>query len=112
MGADVEDSVKGLVTAADGDVAAAECGIVYVDEVDKLAYGGSQTALIGASSPGTVNTKDVQTSLLKVMEDGELHLPSEKRTPTRFGQVPKSFSEGPNTKVRGGEGSGTPMRVN
>ena len=92
VGADIEDTVRGLVTAADGDVSAAECGIVYVDEVDKLACacGGSQTTMsggFGASSPGTVNTKDVQTSLLKVLEVGELHLPAEKRIPTRFGQV-------------------------
>ena len=67
MGGDVEDVIRSLVAAAGGDVALAEYGIVYIDEVDKLADGAR--ALLGG---GTVNTRDVQCSLLKLMEDSEV----------------------------------------
>src|SRR2546421_12202893 len=37
VGGDVEDLVRDLVRKADGDVARAEYGIIYVDEIDKIA---------------------------------------------------------------------------
>src|SRR5204863_9356174 len=37
VGGDVEDLVRELVQKADGDVALAQFGIIYIDEVDKLA---------------------------------------------------------------------------
>ena len=37
MGANVDDLIKDLVSVANGDKKKAECGIVYLDEVDKLA---------------------------------------------------------------------------
>ena len=69
VGGDVEDMVRGLLQAAGGDVGLAEFGIVYVDEVDKLAevMGGGG----GAGGRG-VNTRDVQASMLKLMEDAEV----------------------------------------
>lgn len=73
VGGDIEDALKGLVTAANGDVALAEYGIVYIDEVDKLAA-PPQASVFGSAS--AVNTRDVQTTLLKVMEDGEISLSS------------------------------------
>ena len=42
VGGDVEDLVRDLVRRADGDVARAEFGIVYLDEVDKLASSSIQ----------------------------------------------------------------------
>ena len=73
VGGDVDDLVRSLVPAAGGDVPLAEYGIVYVDEVDKLADGPERKGLLGGGGSG-VNTKDVQCALLKLMEDAEIPL--------------------------------------
>ena len=65
VGRDVDDVVRELVSAAGGDVSLAEHGIVVIDEVDKLcapADGG------GGGGRGAVNTRDVQTGLLRLLE--------------------------------------------
>ena len=68
VGRDVDDVVAQLVDAAGDDREAAEFGVVHVDEIDKVCErpGG----LLGGGA--SVNTRDVQTSLLKLMEDAEL----------------------------------------
>jgi ATP-dependent Clp protease ATP-binding subunit ClpX len=65
VGGDVEDLVRDLVRRADGDVARAEYGIVYLDEVDKLAAAPG-------SSGRDVSGRGVQTNLLKLMEETEV----------------------------------------
>ena len=70
VGYDVEDLVRDLVKAADGDVELAEYGIIYVDEIDKIA---------GEASRGggrDVSGRGVQINLLKLMEDTEVNLHS------------------------------------
>jgi len=65
VGGDVEDLVRDLVTQAEGDKEIAQYGIIYLDEVDKLA----------SSSVGTgrdVSGRGVQTNLLKLMEETEV----------------------------------------
>ncbi len=65
VGGDVDDLVRELVQKADGDVELAEYGIIYIDEVDKLA----------SRSGGTgrdVSGRGVQTTLLKLMEETEV----------------------------------------
>ena len=52
--------VRALVPAANGDVSLAEFGIVYVDEVDKLAVKASQGVFGGGGGNG-VNTKEVRS---------------------------------------------------
>lgn len=76
VGRDVEDLIKDLVDAAGGDLRAAEHGVIYVDEVDKLcsASGGLAGLFGGGGGGGSVNTRDVQTSLLKLMEDADVSL--------------------------------------
>lgn len=74
VGRDVTDIVTQLVEAADGDVSVAQFGLVHVDEVDKIC--DKRNALTGLSAPGGVNTRDVQHSLLKLLEDLEVPLPS------------------------------------
>lgn len=59
-GENVEFAVEKLVYAADGDVGRAEHGIIYIDEIDKLAAGVQGSQEIGA--------KDVQQALLKIIE--------------------------------------------
>jgi len=67
VGHDVEDLVRDLVKAADGDVELAQYGIVYVDEVDKIA---SQTT----SGSKDVSGRGVQINLLKLMEETDVSL--------------------------------------
>ena len=70
VGGDVDDIVRGLLPAAGGDLELAEYGIIYVDEVDKLAQRSARA--LGVSTGGTINTKSVQSALLKLMEDAEV----------------------------------------
>ncbi|MCF6313346.1 MAG: AAA family ATPase [Verrucomicrobiales bacterium] len=67
VGADVDDLVRELVRKADGDVELAEYGIIYIDEVDKVA---TQGEMIGRDVSG----RGVQTTLLKLMEETEVSL--------------------------------------
>lgn len=69
VGGDVDDLVRDLVRRAGGNVRKAEHGIIYLDEVDKLA-----TSLPGAGRD--VSGRGVQTNLLKLMEDGDVPLVS------------------------------------
>ena len=65
VGGDVDDLVRELVQKADGDVELAEYGIIYIDEVDKLA---SSSGGMGRDVSG----RGVQTTLLKLMEETEV----------------------------------------
>jgi endopeptidase Clp ATP-binding regulatory subunit ClpX len=67
VGGDVEDLVRELVQRANGDVELAQYGIVYIDEVDKIA---STSSPMGRDVSG----RGVQTALLKLMEETEVPL--------------------------------------
>lgn len=67
VGGDVEDLVRDLVREADGDIDRAQYGIIYIDEIDKIA---SSRNLIGAD----VSRTGVQRALLKPMEETEVDL--------------------------------------
>ncbi len=67
VGGDVEDLVRDLVREADDDIELAQYGIVYIDEIDKIA---SSRNLIGAD----VSRTGVQRALLKPMEETEVDL--------------------------------------
>ncbi|MEP6938090.1 MAG: AAA family ATPase [Chthoniobacterales bacterium] len=69
VGGDVEDLVRELVQKADGDVELAQFGIIYIDEVDKIAAAGN---MVGRDVSG----RGVQTTLLKLMEETEVPLRS------------------------------------
>ena len=66
VGADVEELVRNLVRQADGDVERAQYGIIYIDEIDKIAAAGSQRQGRDVSGRG------VQTNLLKLMEETDV----------------------------------------
>lgn len=67
VGGDVEDLVRELVQEADGDIAKAEYGIIYIDEIDKIASAGN-------TSGPDVSRTGVQRNLLKLMEDSDVDL--------------------------------------
>ena len=67
VGSDVEDLVRDLVKAADGDIELAERGIIFVDEIDKIA---SEASAGGRDVSG----RGVQINLLKLMEETEVNL--------------------------------------
>jgi endopeptidase Clp ATP-binding regulatory subunit ClpX len=67
VGGDVEDLVRDLVREAEDDIELAQYGIIYIDEIDKIA---SSRNLIGAD----VSRTGVQRALLKPMEETEVDL--------------------------------------
>ena len=67
VGGDVEDLIRDLVHEADDDIELAQHGIIYIDEIDKIA---SSRNLIGAD----VSRTGVQRALLKPMEETEIDL--------------------------------------
>ncbi|MFC1851860.1 AAA family ATPase [candidate division CSSED10-310 bacterium] len=67
VGGDVEDLVRDLVHEANGNIALAQFGIIYLDEVDKIA---SSPNLLGPD----VSRSGVQRALLKPMEETEVDL--------------------------------------
>jgi endopeptidase Clp ATP-binding regulatory subunit ClpX len=67
VGGDVEDLIRELVIQADEDIELAEHGIIYIDEIDKIA---SSQHLIGPD----VSRTGVQRALLKPMEETEVDL--------------------------------------
>lgn len=69
VGGDVDDLVRDLYRRSGNDAKKAEHGIIYLDEVDKLA-----TRMPGAGRD--VSGRGVQTNLLKLMEDGDVPLVS------------------------------------
>ncbi len=67
VGGDVEDLVRELVHEAEGDVNLAEYGIIYLDEIDKIA------STVGMFGPDVSRT-GVQRNLLKLMEESDVDL--------------------------------------
>ena len=67
VGGDVEDLVRDLVKEADNDIELAQCGIIYIDEIDKIA---SSSNVIGSQ----VSRTGVQRALLKPMEETDVDL--------------------------------------
>jgi ATP-dependent Clp protease ATP-binding subunit ClpX len=70
VGGDVEDLVRELVHKADGNIRLAEYGIIYLDEIDKIA---TPANILGRDVSGG----GVQRGLLKLLEETEVAL----RTP-------------------------------
>jgi ATP-dependent Clp protease ATP-binding subunit ClpX len=72
VGDDVETILQRLINAADGDIQKAERGIVFIDEIDKIAKRGA-----GPSITRDVSGEGVQQALLKIIEGTEARIPQQ-----------------------------------
>lgn len=71
VGDDVESLLQGLIQAADGDIERAQWGIIFIDEIDKLARKSGR----GATGYRDVTGEGVQQALLKLLEGSKVVVP-------------------------------------
>lgn len=70
VGDDVESMISMLVNAANGDIEAAQRGIVFIDEIDKIARKGESSSITR-----DVSGEGVQQALLKLIEGTQCRIP-------------------------------------
>lgn len=70
VGDDVENILLGLILAANGNIALAERGIIYIDEIDKVGRKGDNPSLTR-----DVSGEGVQQALLKIIEGTLANVP-------------------------------------
>ena len=71
VGDDVESILTRLLSVADGDIKKAEMGIIYIDEIDKIAKKGENVSITR-----DVSGEGVQQALLKIVEGSVVRIPA------------------------------------
>jgi len=92
VGGDVDDLVRELVRAADGNVDLAEYGIIYLDEIDKISAASEAISR-------DVSGRGVQTGLLKLLEETEVSRRSPLDMTAQFQEM-MEFTQGKSKKKR------------
>lgn len=85
IGDDVVNILQSLINAADGDIRKAEQGIVYIDEIDKIAR-----KIGNGANTRDISGESVQQNLLKIIEGTVVNVPPQggyKHSAHQFVQI-------------------------
>ena len=89
VGDDVESILTRLISAADGDIQRASRGIVYIDEIDKIARKGENVSITR-----DVSGEGVQQALLKMIEGTIMRVPTQGKRKHPNGDVTEIDTSG------------------
>lgn len=89
VGDDVESILSRLINEADGDIEKASRGIVYIDEIDKIARKGENMSITR-----DVSGEGVQQALLKMIEGSIMRIPTTGKRKSPNGEMQEIDTQG------------------